>query len=383
MGMNDTSNGASSSSGRLAKLSGVETQYTNWLAKLMLSRMWERQHNVAMDPPRHIVNTAKLLAGSFLPSKIDRAAPIAAPIFILGTPRCGSTLLQDLMSRHERIGYITYGMDLVQNPELFYAAHWLRAKLGMDVKGERYLQDSIVVHGGAPAEAMRFWGTALKLDPHALTWPQRRASDFSADEIRYVQDTIRHVLYCFHSEGRDRFLTKCPALLTEPLLLQDIFPDARFIHLVRDGRMVANSLIKLYELQVKQDIAVNHPVFKEGSHFIPYPRVPGLEGWMQEYGPRDLRTTAHIWDSALNFVEGVRPQLRNFHEIRYEDLCAEPERRINEVLAFCDLPPPAADNAAFRERLAQVGKVSHVNRYSGFEEVERIASDNLRRYGYL
>ncbi len=381
MGMNDTP--APSSSGRLATRQHIETQYSSWLAKLLLSRMWEKQHNVAMDPPRHISASARFLSKTFLPSKIDRKAPIKAPIFILGTPRCGSTLLQDLMCRHDKIGYINYGMDLVQDPELFYAAHKLRAALGLDVKGERYLQDSIMVHGGAPAEAMRFWGTALQLDPHALTWPQRRASDFTPQQIQYVQDTIRHVLYCFHEEGRDRFLTKCPALLTEPLLLQDIFPDAKFIHLVRDGRMVANSLIKLYELQVAQDIAVDHPVFKPGSHFVPYPRVPGLEGWMNEYGPRDLRTTAHIWDSAVRYIDGVRGQLRNFHEIRYEDLCEAPAQRINELMEFCELPMPGADNPLLNERLAQVGKVTHTNRYSGFEEVEAIAADSLRKYHYL
>jgi hypothetical protein len=380
MGMNDTP--APSSSGRLATKKPVETRYSNWLAKLLLSRMWERQHNVAMDPPRHITGSARLLSKTFLPSKIDRSAPIKAPIFILGTPRCGSTLLQDLLCRHERVGYINYGMDLVQDPELFYAAHRLRATLGLDVRGERYLQDSILVHGGAPAEAMRFWGTALKLDPHLLTWPQRRASDFTPAEIEYVQNTIRHVLYCFHDEGRDRFLTKCPALLTEPLLLQDIFPDAKFIHLVRDGRMVANSLIKLYELQVQQDIAVDHPVFKT-EHFVPYPRVPGLEAWMQEFGPSDLRTTAHIWDSAIRYIDSVRGSLRNFHEIRYEDLCAAPAQRIDELLEFCELPPPGENNQALKERLAQVGTVSHVNRYGGFEQVEAIAGDSLRRYHYL
>lgn len=383
MGTNDSSSSAAAAaSDRLAKRGEVATEYTNWLARLLLAPMWERQHNVAMDPPRHIVGLARLMASTFLPSRIDRDRPIRAPIFILGTPRCGSTLLQDLLSKHERIGYITYGMDLVQQPELFYASQWLRRTLNMDVKGERYLQDSILVHGGAPAEAMRFWGQALKLEPHALTWEQRRAGDFTEAEIRHVQDTIRHVLYCFHDEGRDRFLTKCPALLTEPLLIQDIFPDARFIHLVRDGRPVANSLIKLYELQVQQDILVQHPVFKD-DHFIPYPRVPGLEGWMNEYGPRDLRTTANIWNSAIDFVDSVRPQLRHFCEIRYEDLCAEPERRINELLEFCELPPPAADNQAFRERLATVGKVGHVNRYGGFEIVESIARRNLERYGYL
>ena len=372
----------SSSSERLAARPAIATQYTNWLARLMLSRMWERQHNVAMDPPRHISTTTRWLSKTLLPSRIDRSAPIKAPIFILGTPRCGSTLLQDLLCRHDRVGYINYGMDLVQSPELFYAAHKLRTTLGLDVKGERYLQDSIIVNGGAPAEAMRFWGTALKLDPHALTWPQRRASDFSAAEIAFVQDTIRHVLYCFRDQGRDRFLTKCPALLTEPLLLQDIFPDARFIHLVRDGRMVANSLIKLYDLQVAQDIAVDHPVFKT-DHFVPYPRVPGLEAWMKEYGPRDLRTTAHIWDSAVRFIGSVRGQLRHFHEIRYEDLCAAPEQQLNELLDFCELPRAGADNTAMKERLGQVGSVSHVNHYSGFDEVEAIAAASLHQYGYI
>ena len=127
----------SSSSERLAARPAIATQYTNWLARLMLSRMWERQHNVAMDPPRHISTTTRWLSKTLLPSRIDRSAPIKAPIFILGTPRCGSTLLQDLLCRHDRVGYINYGMDLVQNPELFYAAHKLRTTLGLDVMTAR------------------------------------------------------------------------------------------------------------------------------------------------------------------------------------------------------------------------------------------------------
>jgi len=307
---------------------------------------------------------------------------IEAPIFIIGTPRCGSTMLYEILSCHERTAYITTTMDLFRDPQVFYAVEWLRHKLNLNVKGERYLGDSVQVDAGSPSEGMRFWGQFLHRDPFELRWPRRSLSDFSREEIDAAKHYLKHVVFCFRARGANRFLNKSPALVTELELIQEIFPGARFIHLVRDGRLVANSMIKLYRRQVEQDARTQHPLFKN-RHLIPYPRVARLAEYIDQWGPEDLRTTAHIWDDCISYVNGIKARLSHIHEVRFEDIMERPNDELDKILAFCDLPAPASGAAKYRAKISRLGKIHHKNVYNGFEVVEAIAGDNLSRYGYL
>lgn len=361
--------------------SGYRMEYRNLAAKVLLARQWENQHLVPLEQPASRKAFLRLLSKTVLRPNIE-GVEVVAPIFIIGTPRCGSTMMQEILSTHDDIAFFTHSMDMFGDPELFRAADWMRRGLGLDVKGERYLKDSVFVDGGSPSEAMRFWGDSLKLDPYSLTWPHYRIDHFSAEQIAEIKNTLRHVIACFKERGSTRFLNKSPALLTEVLLLQDLFPDARFVHLVRDGRMVANSLIKLFRLQQAQDIKVNHPMFKDHP-FVPYPRVPGLEEAAERWGLDDVRTTATVWDSSVKLINSIRPQIRNFYEVRYEDVLAHPREEVQKIFDFCELGPLRAGGEAFERRISGVGIIHHTNKYGDFDVVEEIAGDSLRKYGYL
>jgi len=356
-------------------------KFNNLASRLLLQRFWRKQHLIPPDPPKSWMVLLRLLGRSVLHADVS-GIEIKAPIFIIGTPRCGSTMLHEVLSCHERTAYITNTMDLFRDPEVFYAVEWLRKKLNLNVKGERYLGDSIQVDASSPSEGMRFWGQFLRRDPFDLEWPRRSLSDFSTEEIAAAKHYLKHVLFCFRERGADRFLNKSPALVTEIELIQAIFPDARFVHLVRDGRMVANSMIKLYRRQVEQDARTEHPLFKD-RHLIPYPRVPRLAEYIEQWGPEDLRTTAHIWDDCISYINGIKDGLLHFHEVRFEDILEHPKEELDKILAFCGLPAPESGATAYEARISRIGKIQHKNVYSGFEAVEAIAADNLRRYGYL
>lgn len=366
------------------KAEPVETSgppYRNLASRVLLSRQWENQHLIPLEQPLPLKLFLRALSLSVLRSRISDIE-IKAPIFIIGTPRCGSTMLQEILSAHEDIAYFTTAMDQVVDPKLFRTANWLRDHLKLDARGERYLKDSVIVHGTSPSEAMRFWGECLSFDPRSLAARRTRASSLSRAQVQQLYNGIRHVIDCFRDSGGYRFLNKSPALLTEILLLQDLFPDAKFVYLVRDGRMVANSLLKLYRLQREQDIKTQHPAFKDHP-FVPYPRVAGLAEAAAEFGLDDVRTTAHVWDAAVKFINSVRPQIRNFHEVRYEDILANPREEIRKIFDFCDLPPVERNKTRLDGLLAQVGVVHHKNSYGSFDVVESIAGDSLRQYGYL
>ena len=307
---------------------------------------------------------------------------VSRPIFIISLPRSGSSMLQDLLCAHPSMAYITNMMYMFS--DCFCAAEHFRKRLQLDARGERFLRDSVEVGAGSPADPVGMWAAWLKQDPFALEYRPCHITDFTGAEIAAIHDAIRRVLWCFGGANR-RFLCKTPALLPHLLLLRDLFPDARFIHLVRDARQNANSMLKLHRLchEQWQRIRARRPGMPDRPTFVPYPRLAGLPELIERFGADDLRTTAHLWNEAMEFIQAVRPQIpeNQFHEVRYEDILARPREELTRIFRFLDLPEPAA-GTIYHTRIANVGKVHHQNQYGGFETVERICGPTLRRYGY-
>ena len=309
---------------------------------------------------------------------------IDRPVFIISLPRSGSSMLQDLLCAHPSVAYITNMMYTF--PDCFCAAEHFRKRLHLDVRGERFLQDSVEVGIGSPADPVGMWGAWLKQDLFELACRPYRIIEFTPGEIAAIHDAIRRVLWCFGGVNR-RYLCKTPALLPHILFLRDLFPDARFIHLVRDARPNANSMLKLHRLchEQWQRIRTRRPGVSDQSTFVPYPRLPGLPELVERFGVDDLRTTAHLWNEAMAFIQAARPQIptNQFHEVRYEDIVARPQEELAHIFRFLDLPEPGAAATTYHMRLAGVGKVRHQNQYNGFEIVEGICGPTMRRYGYM
>jgi Sulfotransferase family len=99
-------------------------------------------------------------------------------------------------------------------------------------------------------------------------------------------------------EGKTRWGDKTPAYIDHVDRLAEIWPDARFVHLVRDGRDVALSVMK----------------------------VP--------FGPNNVWAAAHSWSDAIRQGrEAAERHPGRVLELRYEDLVAEPE---GELVTTCN-----------------------------------------------
>ena len=230
-----------------------------------------------------------------------------------------------------------------------------------------------------------FWGKWIGRDLYSLSWKEKRLADFSPEKIEEICTDIRKMLYAFGADpsGRGeqrRFICKYPVFQTELRMINDLFPDARFVHIVRDGRQTANSLVKLHRLVNEQIRKIRHPFC---TSMIPYPRLPSLPGLIERFGADDIRCTAHVWQDSIEAVHAVKDELSHYTEIRYEDLLAEPERAILSLMERLDLPRPRAENRAFWDYVARIGVVRHTNQYGQFDVVEEIAGRTLRKLGYL
>jgi hypothetical protein len=360
-----------------------KTVYANLLSRLLMGPVFRNQWVLPVHRPGLNERFFAWYERNRMDIRIDGIA-VDRPIFIISLPRSGSSMLQDLICAHPDVAYITNMMYLF--PDSPCAADLMRRKLHLNIRGERFLQDSVDVDGSSPADPVATWARWFKQDPFGVSAETCTLKDFTPSELATIRDGIRRILWCFGGAGR-RFQCKTPALLPHIELLQDIFPDARFIYLIRDGRNNANSMLKLNRLCVEQLEQIRARLGArmriDSRLFVPYPRLPRLPEYVAAYGVDDIRTTASLWRDACLYMEEVKPRIRHLHEIRYEDIVAKPAASMDAIFQFCELRAPGPAETRYADRLSRVGALRHTNRYGNFDEVERFCGDMLRHHRYL
>jgi hypothetical protein len=139
-------------------------------------------------------------------------------------------------------------------------------------------------------------------------------------------------------------------------LIAEVYPDARFVHIVRDGRDAARSLVA------------------------------------QRWGPPTIAEAAEEWRSAVEAARAAAPLLGDrLLEVRYEDLLAEPALAIESVYAHLGLDGGRDDalaaaghetNLGPHDIRVGAGKWREGWRRRDLREFERVAGGLLRELGY-
>lgn len=242
----------------------------------------------AAHAARRIKNVPGLLMG----------AKLNQPVFIIGAPRSGTSLLYAILRKSSRV------------------KHW---------PGESHEIWEADYH-----PAMRGW------ESNALD-----ASDIDDDAAARIRRSFFLV-----AGKKHRLLDKTPRNALRVGFVDALFPEARFIYLKRDGRENINSLInawrtpryRTYELPEPHQIPGVDPKWWK---FVLYP------GWQQDLsGPLEV-VTAKQWiysnDYAMKGFEAV--EASRWMELRYEDLADEPVEQVGRVMGFLDLPYETAIRA--------------------------------------
>jgi hypothetical protein len=118
--------------------------------------------------------------------------------------------------------------------------------------------------------------------------------------------------------GGKILLEKTPDHLRSWRVIKRLYPDARFLHIVRDPRAVASSLLAF-----------------------------GREAWGTE-APKNAMEAAVFWRKNLSIGRDVQAQLgADCLEVRYEDLARDPDAVLARICTWLDLTPLRYDVEKF------------------------------------
>jgi hypothetical protein len=209
---------------------------------------------------------------------------MAPPLIVLGVGRSGTTLLRVLLDRNSRLA-IPYETFFV--PQLAHR-HGRRPKLDEFVDDLGRLR-TLYDWGITPEDVRPRLGEGMTI----------------SEAIAAIFETYAE------RQGKPRWGDKTPLYMQQLPLLERLFPDALWVHLVRDGRDAALSFLELPE---------------------------GFSGktWAR---PRTVAQFAARWRTEILAARRLgRHAGSRYVELRYEDLVAEPERELRRVCEHGSLP---------------------------------------------
>lgn len=359
-----------------------KVEYANFLSKVLLSENYKYQYTI---PPSISPSRKRFLTfyeKHFLNVDVS-GIKVEKPIFIVSLPRTGSTMLNTLMSQHRDVAYFSHLMN-VYYPH-FCAMDHIRGKLNLELNGERFIGDSIMLNTTGPSDPIPIFNKWIRKDPFIPQYWALTKESLSDEQIDEIFTSIKKAIWC-NKEQASRFLMKSPGLIPYLPMVRGLFPDAKYVHLVRDPRPCANSMIKLTQKTIAQGKMIERAKKKfeyKGKTPVSYPHLPKTAEYIQEFGIDNIKTAANIWNDAMNFVEDQKDTLDNFYEIRFEDILQNPEKSIGDIFDFCELSMPDENNHEFWGKLKGVGTIHHKNKYADYELVEDICKGTMERYGYV
>jgi hypothetical protein len=251
------------------------------------------------------------LQGAYNSSRRDVAAAVDRPLFIVGCGRSGTTLVYDLLSGHPDLGWFST-----------YTDHWPAVP---QLAAVSRLHPLLHRHGWLrrgtprPSEGYRLWDHFLALDPLLRDGPLD-ATDSTPEQRGRMSRVIRaHLRY----QGRARFINKNTRNARRVAHVSALFPDARFIHVIRNPHATVSSLL---QVAFWPDLRL-------------YWRGGRTTADLVAAGARSEELAAELWcndvDSARRDGALLGPE--RYLEVRYELLLRDPHLELSRILDFAGL----------------------------------------------
>jgi hypothetical protein len=219
-------------------------------------------------------------------------------VFLVGCPRSGTTLLHRLVDAHPKLAIVH---------ETLWIPRFYERRVGLTPDG--YVTPALL--------------------PRLLEHRRFGELGVGAEELERLLETNGRVSFasfvsalfeCYGATHGKRLVgDKSPGYVRSISVLHGLWPRARFVHLIRDGR----------------DVCLSAVTWKKADRLF-----RDLGTWPSE----PIATAALWWERSVRLGQEAGGALPAglYHEVRYEELVADPERECRSICAFLEVEYDAA-----------------------------------------
>ena len=291
------------------------------------------------------------------------------PIFIIGHWRTGSTFLHQLMNQDPNL--TTPTLYQVALPDHFISSYHFYKYIFAAFAGKSRPMDNVKIGIDEPQEDEYAMFRLTTFSPlEQLIFPQKREyflnrtpslpEDNKLEEWNSCMTNFYKKIY--YSTGK-RIVSKNPFNSLRIPLLAKLFPEARFIHIVRHPFAVVPSTKHLWSVVQKQNILNNKGY------------IPGTEEIAMVLNDMTVRIQDDCDKLSYSRVA----------EIRYEDLEQDPKRRLKDLYTQLQLPFTSTFEASLDLFTSEVSGYKK-NIFNITEEekkvIEKIMFSHMEKYHY-
>lgn len=211
-------------------------------------------------------------------------------VFIIGCPRSGSTWLSLLLAQHPEVTVFQHAKFMQYLRSLY--AWWKKKDVGFGKSIVSVASNDIEPSAAGKRTPLRYGSIFSEKDCVGL--------------CRNAADQVFHAVAKKHA-GTKVVVDKTPESLHIASFINKVYPDAIFLHIVRDPRSVVTSL-----------------------------KSAG-KTWAKGEFPTKIIDAAEFWNFHVSIGQKVMEQTPNYMQIRYEDLKQIGAPCLKEVYQFLGL----------------------------------------------
>ncbi len=220
-------------------------------------------------------------------------------VFIVGCPRSGTTLLQRMADAHPLLA-------VTNESEWFdkrWILRWFDKRRGLTPEG--FVTPELI---SLMVEHPKF--SRLKVGQEELLGLLE-----TSQPVSYPEFLTRVLDRYGRRAGKALVGNKTPIFVRRLYTLHKLWPQTRFVHLIRDGRDVCLSV-------------------------VPWPKGPIVKGKVVTSKDAPVSTVALWWELSVRLGREAGNSLGSelYYEMRYESLVSNPAKECAALCAFLDLP---------------------------------------------
>lgn len=253
------------------------------------------------------------------------------PVFIIGCPRSGTTYLLRTLASNTNFTWVTHHVN--NEPEKYQLVERLKLYKPFFFGKRNYFKGGL--NNPTYPAACEPWGFWNHYFPY-FQWKKdfcevprnARPEDVNDEEVQKIRSVVEEMCKI---NGTNVFLSKYTDF-PRIQLMKKVFPEAKFIHLVRDGRAVANS----YNQKIQKG---EFQTSKEEMNWVSAWDENRQKNYLENHR-HPLAFTLYQW---MFFVDQILEELKtipqdDFITVKYSDLIKDTKGEVEKIMSFIEVP---------------------------------------------